>query len=53
VTDLYPVTAVATGVLGLVAGALVPRLIGSVPEPVEPEADEPEADATEPVTIEP
>ena len=35
-TDLYPVTAVATGVLGLVAGALVPRLIASVPEP-EPE----------------
>ena len=32
-TDLYPVTAVATGVLGLVAGALVPRLIASVPEP--------------------
>ncbi len=36
-TDLYPVTAVATGVLGLVAGTLVPRLIASVPEP-EPEA---------------
>jgi leader peptidase (prepilin peptidase)/N-methyltransferase len=54
VTDLYPVTAVATGVLGLVAGALVPRLIGSVPEP-EPEDPEPdeadpvdEADETEP-----
>jgi leader peptidase (prepilin peptidase)/N-methyltransferase len=41
-TDLYPVTAVATGVLGLVAGALVPRLIASVPEP-EPEPEEPEA----------
>ena len=40
-TDLYPVTAVATGVLGLVAGAMVPRLIGSVPEP-EPEEPEPE-----------
>ena len=39
-TDLYPVTAVATGVLGLVAGTLVPRLIASVPEP-EPEPDEP------------
>ena len=38
-TDLYPVTAVATGVLGLVAGALVPRLIASVPEP-EPEEPE-------------
>ena len=39
VTDLYPVTAVATGVLGLVAGALVPRLIASVPEP-EPDGPE-------------
>jgi len=47
VTDLYPVTAVATGVLGLVAGALVPRLIGSVPEPVEPEAEESEAEESE------
>ena len=56
-TDLYPVTAVATGVLGLVAGALVPRLIASVPEPEEPEepeqheaaeADETAADETEP-----
>ena len=55
----YPVTAVATGVLGLVAGALVPRLIASVPEPEpedpeEPEqheaaeADETAADETEP-----
>ncbi len=42
-SDLYPVTAVATGVLGLVAGALVPRLIASVPEP-EPEPEEPGAD---------
>ena len=41
-TDLYPVTAVATGVLGLVAGTLVPRLIASVPEP-EPEPQVPEA----------
>jgi len=46
-TDLYPVTAVATGVLGLVAGALVPRLIGSVPEP-EPEPDDPADGDTEP-----
>jgi leader peptidase (prepilin peptidase)/N-methyltransferase len=43
VSDLYPVTAAATGVLGLVAGALVPRLIASVPEPEpdEPQDDEP------------
>ena len=41
-TDLYPVTAVATGVLGLVAGALVPRLIASVPEPEPEEPEEPE-----------
>ncbi len=40
-TDLYPVTAAATGVLGLVAGALVPRLIAWVPEP---EPEEPEQD---------
>jgi leader peptidase (prepilin peptidase)/N-methyltransferase len=36
------VTAVATGVLGLAAGALVPRLIGMLPEP---EPEEPEEDA--------
>ena len=35
-TDLYPVTAAVTGVLGLAAGALVPRLIAPCPEP-EPE----------------
>ena len=50
-TDLYPVTAAVTGVLGLVAGPLVPRLIASVPEP-EPEDPEPEpegeADGTRP-----
>jgi leader peptidase (prepilin peptidase)/N-methyltransferase len=46
VTDVYPGTAVVTGVLGLVTGALVPRLIASVPEPEpeEPEPEEPERD---------
>ena len=47
-TDLYPVTAVATGVLGLVAGTLVPRLIASVPEPegdVPPEEPDEAAEA--------
>jgi leader peptidase (prepilin peptidase)/N-methyltransferase len=44
VTDIYPVTAVATGVLGLVTGALVPRLIASVPEPEPEEPEEPEKD---------
>jgi leader peptidase (prepilin peptidase)/N-methyltransferase len=53
VTDLYPATALVTGVLGLVTGALVPRLIAAVPEP-DPEPEEPEktdkteGDATEP-----
>ncbi len=53
-TDLYPVTAVASGVLGLVAGTLVPRLIASVPEPereVPPDAPEPEQ--AEPDAVEP
>lgn len=45
-TDLYPVTAVATGVLGLAAGALVPRLIAWVPEPDPPEPDPEEKDGT-------
>jgi leader peptidase (prepilin peptidase)/N-methyltransferase len=40
VTDPYPVTAVAAGVLGLVAGVLVPRIIAWVPEP-EPEEPDP------------
>jgi leader peptidase (prepilin peptidase)/N-methyltransferase len=43
VTDLYPAAALVAGALGLVAGALVPRLIASVPEPEpdpEPETDE-------------
>jgi leader peptidase (prepilin peptidase)/N-methyltransferase len=44
VTDIYPVTAVATGVLGLVTGALVPRLIASVPEPEPEETKDPEKD---------
>lgn len=39
-SDLYPVTAVVTGVLGLAAGALVPRLIAWVPEPAEPDTAE-------------
>jgi leader peptidase (prepilin peptidase) / N-methyltransferase len=38
-TDLYPVTAAVSGALGLVTGALVPRLIAAVPEP-EPDAPE-------------
>ncbi len=51
-TDLYPVTALVSGVLGLAAGALVPRLIAAVPEPEpEPEPDaepeETEGDAAE------
>jgi leader peptidase (prepilin peptidase) / N-methyltransferase len=46
VTDIYPVTAVAAGVLGLVTGALVPRLIASVPEPEPDEPEEPEKDET-------
>jgi leader peptidase (prepilin peptidase) / N-methyltransferase len=41
VTDLHPVTAVVTGVLGLASGPLVPWLIGRVPEPdPEPEPEE-------------
>jgi leader peptidase (prepilin peptidase)/N-methyltransferase len=43
VTDLYPVTAVVTGVVGLAGGLLVPRLIARIPEP-EPEPDEEPAD---------
>jgi leader peptidase (prepilin peptidase)/N-methyltransferase len=42
VTDLHPVTAAVTGVLGLASGPLVPWLIGLVPEPdPEPEPEEP------------
>jgi leader peptidase (prepilin peptidase)/N-methyltransferase len=39
VTDLHPVTAAVTGVLGLASGVLVPRLIAALPEP-EPEQPE-------------
>ena len=38
VTDLYPVTAAVTAVLGLASGPLVPRLIALVPEP-EPDPE--------------
>ena len=41
-TDLFPVTAVVTGILGLAAGAAVPRLIAGVPEPEPEEPEEPE-----------
>ena len=47
-TDLYPVTAVAAGVAGLVAGALVPRLIAWVPEPEEPDPEEKDGEPEEP-----
>jgi leader peptidase (prepilin peptidase)/N-methyltransferase len=41
VTDLHPVAAAVTGVLGLASGPLVPWLIGRVPEPEpEPEPEE-------------
>ena len=40
-TDLHPVTAAVTGILGLATGPLVPWLIGRVPEP-DPEPDEPD-----------
>ncbi len=39
-SDLYPVTAAVTGVVGLASGLLVPRLIARIPEP-EPEEPEP------------
>jgi leader peptidase (prepilin peptidase)/N-methyltransferase len=38
-TDLYPVTALATGAVGVLGGLLVPWLIARLPEP---EPDEPE-----------
>jgi leader peptidase (prepilin peptidase)/N-methyltransferase len=50
VTDLYPVTAAVTGVLGLASGPLVPWLVGRLPEPEpdpEPEDSE-EAQEAEP-----
>jgi leader peptidase (prepilin peptidase)/N-methyltransferase len=45
-TDLYPASAVAAGVLGLVAGVLVPRLIALVPEPEPEEPEERDGDET-------
>jgi leader peptidase (prepilin peptidase)/N-methyltransferase len=47
VSDLYPVTAVAAGVVGLAVGFLVPRLIAWVPEP-EPDEPDPEEKDGEP-----
>jgi leader peptidase (prepilin peptidase)/N-methyltransferase len=43
VTDLYPVTALITGLAGVAAGGLVPRMIAGLPEP-EPEPDPAEQD---------
>jgi leader peptidase (prepilin peptidase)/N-methyltransferase len=43
VTDLYPITAAVSAVLGLASGPLVPALIARVPEPEpEPDPDPPE-----------
>jgi leader peptidase (prepilin peptidase)/N-methyltransferase len=40
VTDLHPVTAAVTGLLGLASGPLVPWMVGRVPEPdPEPEPE--------------
>ena len=44
VTDLYPVTAVVTGLAGVAAGGLVPRLIAWLPEPEPDEPDPAERD---------
>jgi leader peptidase (prepilin peptidase)/N-methyltransferase len=38
VTDLYPLTAAVTGVVGLASGLLVPGLIARIPEP-EPDSE--------------
>jgi len=43
VTDLFPVTALVTGLAGVAAGGLVPRMIAALPEP-EPEPDPTERD---------
>jgi hypothetical protein len=43
-TDLHPVTAAVTGVVGLAAGVLVPRIIAWVPEPEPAEPDPEEKD---------
>jgi leader peptidase (prepilin peptidase)/N-methyltransferase len=53
VTDLHPVTAAVTAVLGLASGPLVPWLIGRVPEPdpepePEPESEESDGQPEEP-----
>jgi leader peptidase (prepilin peptidase) / N-methyltransferase len=52
VTDLYPVTAAATGVVGLAGGLLVPRLIARLPEP-EPDEPDPLEDDVPPEPEEP
>ena len=53
-TDLYPVTAAVTGVVGLASGLLVPRLIARIPEPEpEPEPEPGEPDPEEPDPEEP
>ncbi len=46
-TDLQPVTAAVTGVLGLASGPLVPWLIGRLPEP-DPEPEPPDPETEEP-----
>jgi leader peptidase (prepilin peptidase) / N-methyltransferase len=46
VTDLHPVTAAVTGVVGLACGGLVPRLIARIPEP-EPDPEDPETAESE------
>jgi leader peptidase (prepilin peptidase) / N-methyltransferase len=50
VTDIYPVTAAVTAVVGLLSGPLVPPMIAWVPEPEpepEPEPDEAPEEPTE------
>jgi leader peptidase (prepilin peptidase)/N-methyltransferase len=41
-TDVYPLTAAVTGVIGLAGGLLVPRLVAALPEPEPDEPEEPE-----------
>ena len=41
-TDLFPVTAAVTGVVGLASGLLVPRLIARIPEPEPDDPDDPD-----------
>jgi leader peptidase (prepilin peptidase) / N-methyltransferase len=52
VTDLYPVTAAVTAVLGLASGALVPPMIAWLPEP-EPDPTPPEEGGIEAEAEEP